>query len=244
MFIPKELLALDLELRGWISERVSRGQVTCRLSKKERSFAPDFEVLKAVKDEWETLGSKLGVSEGLTLAFLADQAGKSVTVADLDKKVLKRALNGALEAMISMREAEGQELISVMQERLDAMEEKVVSLQDIGSRAVLKFEAKLKARLESLKAEGKGERIALETVLLAEKVDITEEIERLESHFKQMQKALSEDVVGKKLDFLLQEMNREVNTVMSKSQEIEIVNIGLFLKVEIDKLREQARNIE
>lgn len=244
MLIPKELLTLDAKLRGWIGERVSRGQVTCRLSKKEHSYAPDFQVLKAIKDEWERLGKELGMQEAISFSFLAEQAGKLVLAADLDQDVLKAALNEALDAMLLMRETEGKALISLMMKRIEAMESSLQSLQSIGSQSVSRFEEKLKARLEGLSAEGKNERIALETVILAEKVDITEEIERLDSHFKQMQKALLEDVVGKKLDFLLQEMHREVNTVMSKTQEIAVINLGLFLKVEIDKLKEQARNIE
>lgn len=244
MQLPRELLSVDLELRSQIGERLKRGQVTCRLSKKDKAYIPDKAALKRIKKEWDALASELGMNEQITFSFLVEQAGKITQIEKLDQKALKSALDDALDHLIRMQNAEGAALVKEMEGHVLAMETRLRELQGLSQTSLESYKVKLGKRLESLQVDVKSERIALETVLFAEKIDITEELERLGSHLAQVKAAILDEVVGKKLDFLLQEMHREVNTIMSKSGALEIINHGVFLKGEVDKLREQARNIE
>jgi uncharacterized protein (TIGR00255 family) len=160
---------------------------------------------------------------------------------------LQKTLDEALEALIRMRQVEGEVLKKDFLARLNALKRFIASTKARAPRTVLEYKQRLQDRIREL-AEGleiDPVRLSQEVALLAEKSDITEEIVRFESHIGQVEKLLQgSDAIGRKLDFLLQEMGREVNTIGSKSSDIAIAQDVIELKSELAKLREQAQNVE
>lgn len=156
------------------------------------------------------------------------------------------ALAAALESLNNMRQIEGDKLKRDMLSRMDAIDKTVAEIE---KRAPLvvdgyreKLEAKIKKVLES--AEPDEARILTEVALFADKCNIDEELTRLHSHISQFREISKDSIVGRKLDFLVQEFNREANTICSKSNDLEITRLGLALKNEIEKVREQVQNVE
>lgn len=161
-------------------------------------------------------------------------------------EALKNALNSALDNLNVMRKTEGEKLAEDMLSRMDAIEKLV---GEVGVRAPLvvesylaKLEAKMKKLLED--TEPDESRLLTEAALFADRSNIDEELTRLKSHISQFREICREKLVGRKLDFLVQEFNRETNTICSKSNDLEITRLGLALKNEIEKIREQVQNVE
>ena len=161
-------------------------------------------------------------------------------------EALKNALNSALDNLNVMRKTEGEKLAEDMLSRMDTIEKLV---GEVGVRAPLvaesylaKLEAKMKKLLED--TEPDESRLLTEAALFADRSNIDEELTRLKSHISQFREICREKLVGRKLDFLVQEFNRETNTICSKSNDLEITRLGLALKNEIEKIREQVQNVE
>src|SRR6266496_1969502 len=157
------------------------------------------------------------------------------------------ALSQALKSLIEMRVVEGQELAAELTSRLDNIERQMPAIENEAARLPAVYREKLMKRLEEVVAGGQVDetRIAQEAVMLADRSDISEEIARLKSHVAQMRDLLrSTDEAGKRLDFILQEMNREANTILSKSNDLAISDAAIVIKTEVEKLREQGQNVE
>jgi uncharacterized protein (TIGR00255 family) len=160
---------------------------------------------------------------------------------------LQKTLDEALDSLIRMRQVEGEALKKDSLARLDTLKRYLASAKARTPRTVLEYKQRLQDRIRELTEglEMDPVRLSQEVALLAEKSDITEEIVRFESHISQMEKLLQgSDAIGRKIDFLLQEMGREVNTLGSKSNDIAIAQDVIELKSELAKLREQAQNVE
>lgn len=159
---------------------------------------------------------------------------------------LKSALGAALDKLNSMRGTEGEKLAADMLSRMDTIEELVSSIEKRAPLVVegyrVKLEAKIKKILENIEVD-EG-RLLTEAALFADKSNIDEELTRLHSHISQFREICKNELVGRKLDFLVQEFNRETNTICSKSNDLEITRLGLALKNEIEKVREQVQNVE
>lgn len=163
--------------------------------------------------------------------------------------LVENAMDEAIEGLLTMRRTEGENLKKDLEKRLSFLEEKrqfLLSKQDV---AVKEYEERLKARidkaLEGRDAEADEDRVLQEVAIYSEKVDYTEEVVRLGSHLSQFRQILESDgPIGRKLDFLLQEINREVNTTASKASDTEVVDCVIIIKTELEKLREQVQNIE
>ena len=159
---------------------------------------------------------------------------------------LKTALGLALEKLNAMRLTEGEKLKADMLSRMDTIEKLVGEIEKraplVADGYRVKLEAKMKKILEGVEAD-EG-RLLTEVALFSDKSNIDEELTRLHSHISQFREICAETLVGRKLDFLVQEFNRETNTVCSKSNDIEITRLGLALKNEIEKVREQVQNVE
>jgi uncharacterized protein (TIGR00255 family) len=173
--------------------------------------------------------------------------------AEDEEAMVKRLLGAtskALDDFCSMREAEGEKLAADLLVRADTIQRIRDSIEKRAPEIEKEYAAKFKARVEEILGgvyEVPEERIALEAAIFADKANITEELVRLGSHISQLRKFLRSDgreAVGKKIDFLIQEMNREANTIGSKSNDREITSNMLDLKAEIEKVREQVQNIE
>lgn len=161
--------------------------------------------------------------------------------------LVEKATNVALDSLLKMREKEGRVLVADIRKRVKKIQKLIDKIEKYSKSSPLdykdKFLSKIKKLTEDLNVD-EG-RIELEAAIFAEKTDITEEITRLKSHIIQFDDLLnSEDSVGRKMDFLTQEINREVNTIGSKTNDIEVTSLVVLLKSELEKIREQARNIE
>jgi uncharacterized protein (TIGR00255 family) len=157
------------------------------------------------------------------------------------------AMSQALASLTQMRTSEGRELVAELANRLDAIERALPVIEAQADRLPAAYRERLAKRLQEMVAGGMVDesRLAQEAVMLADRSDISEEIARLKSHILQMRDLLKTDEeAGKRLDFILQEMNREANTILSKSGDIAISDAAISIKTEVEKLREQAQNVE
>ncbi len=256
--IPKELLCLDMKLRKHLGEEVKRGNVTIRITKDsgqgDSSEAPNLGVMKAIHKEWMECALGLGYKKEEAIPFsslMQFVMTSSPSIQRVDKifeNELMLGFDEAMVAFIAMKETEGNSLKEDILPRLCQVAEDIDKVKKLTKEAPKRFYERLEKKLEEIKMnhEGDKDRLARELVIFADKVDITEEITRLASHIKQFHNILNEDKrrVGRELDFLTQEMNREVNTITAKSQELGITQLILSIKSELEKIREQLQNIE
>ena len=160
---------------------------------------------------------------------------------------LKEALEGAFTQFVETRKTEGENLKKDILSKLDILSKEIGYIEDRSPQIVAEYRAKLEDKLKELLADTQMEesRIAAEVILFADKICTDEEVVRLKSHISHMRNTLEEqDEIGRKLDFIAQEMNREANTILSKANDIEVSDRAISLKTEIEKIREQIQNIE
>lgn len=262
MRLPEELRFLEGEIRGVLAKSVARGKIECRMQWMGEAvleqtlntqamtnlYLLQNEVMKAHPDI-----KPLTVSQ--VLSFPGILQPKSVDVELLKKQVLD-GLNNALEVFLSARKREGEALAVVINNYCDRIVETVDALQPKIPEIIDSIQKKLEERLEdvlsktlversTLTKEEVSDRIRQEVILYAIKLDVDEEMKRLLTHVKEVRRLLKVGgEVGKKLDFMMQELNREANTLGSKSVAIDMTETSLVLKVEIEKIREQIQNIE
>ena len=255
--IPPGLAALESRVRDLVQETLRRGKVMVSVSRetadgKTRPVAIDEDVVKLYLASIQKVQKKFKIKGELTVSdlirlpniFTAEE-----TSDDTEKTwpPLKKALESALEKAIKSREVEGAKLAKDISARLDTVAQAVKKIQQYTENQSEKIYARLTQRLEALlkDPEKDTERISKEVAFLVERGDITEEMVRMKSHlnlFGSKLKATGE--LGRELDFLCQEMNREVNTMASKSQHFEISTEVVLMKGELEKIREQIQNIE
>lgn len=160
---------------------------------------------------------------------------------------LKEALEGAFTQFVETRKTEGENLKKDILSKLDVLEEQIVFIEERSPQIIAEYRAKLEDKMKELLADTQIEenRIAAEVILFADKICTDEEVVRLKSHIQHMRNTLEEkEGIGRKLDFIAQEMNREANTILSKANDLEVSNHAISLKTEIEKIREQIQNIE
>lgn len=160
---------------------------------------------------------------------------------------LKEALEGAFTQFVETRKTEGENLKKDIISKLDLLSEQIGFIEERSPQIVVEYRAKLEDKMKELLADTQIEesRIASEVILFADKICTDEEVVRLKSHISHMRNTLEEkDEIGRKLDFIAQEMNREANTILSKANDIEVSDRAISLKTEIEKIREQIQNIE
>ena len=160
---------------------------------------------------------------------------------------LKEALEGAFAQFVETRKTEGENLKKDILSKLDILSEQIGFIEERSPKIVAEYRAKLEEKMKELLSDTQIEesRIAAEVILFADKICTDEEVVRLKSHISHMRSTLEEqDEIGRKLDFIAQEMNREANTILSKANDIEVSDCAISLKTEIEKIREQIQNIE
>ncbi len=254
IFLPKEISSFEIELKKSISKKISRGQITLRISffpsqEGIEEFLPNIEYLESLKKGWEKIARKLKIESNIDLNFLVGQlkyTKEENPNIEFEKESLLKSLDKALLELIAMKDREGKALYQDIKKRLKLIESMLLKIEKMGKAAFKKYEMKLREKLlEFLKEQMPEERIIRETAIYAEKVDIAEEITRLKSHIKQFNFLMEkEEIVGRKLDFLLQEMMREANTIASKSCDKDVSQEIVDIKSELEKIREQVQNIE
>lgn len=257
---PRLLQVFENDWRARINRRITRGKLELRVSYTDEA-GDDFSVrldpskAKAYAAAYCELAELLGEEDNSALAYVSRQSDVFVLeeeMADEEgfKALAMRAVEEALDDFESMRRREGEHLAEDLLRRLEALEEKRSLLEKRAPLVPQLYRERLLRRIEELLGETKeeyysGQRVAAETAIFADKADVREELTRLASHFKQFRRILAEeDVVGKKLDFLIQEMNRETNTVGSKCNDLDMTKIVVDMKSQIEQLREQIQNLE
>ncbi len=256
--IPRSLGALESRVKKAVQERCSRGRIdvfvsrsgdaetTGRIVVDERLLEQYVGVMKDIRQRYRMQGE-------VDLGTIASFPGL-VTVAeekeDLEKvwMALAEGLNGAVAELEAMRAEEGKTLVEDMLRRLDLIEQLMQSVQELSPQTVEQARTRMQEALARLLNEPPDPaRLAQEMAILAERTDVTEEITRLGSHLRQYRALVSGtggEPVGRKLDFLLQEMGREANTIASKALNARIAHHVVDIKAELEKIREQAQNIE
>ncbi|MDR2031978.1 MAG: YicC family protein [Azoarcus sp.] len=248
-----ELRAAEPLLRELIAARLVRGKVECRLNLQTLEAAPRALTLNAV------LLSRLSAAQGAVREQFPDAS--LLSVADVlrwpgmladespDFERLWPFVAGlaraALDELVATRQREGEKLAAMIAARIAKMRELVAIAVPRMPAIVEEYRARLTRRLQEALATADEERIVQEVVLYATRIDVAEELSRLSAHLDEIERILAADgAAGKRLDFLMQELNREANTLASKSPSADITGIAMELKVQIEQVREQVQNIE
>ncbi len=255
--LPKFLSSLESKLKETILSTITRGKISYTLNWEESLPIVSYAKLNEdAADVYKSIMTQLKEKYGLTgeitvehFLSLPDLIKVEKEEYDLDKawEVVREVTLMALEEFNSMRKSEGARLASDLKQRVDSLEETISEIEELTPLNTNNYRKKLKARISELLADVvvDMQRIEQEVALMAEKSDVTEECVRFKSHNQQFLTALKEGgPVGKRLTFLLQEMNREANTIGSKASDARISQKVIFLKEEIEKIREQVQNIE
>ena len=259
--MPRKYSFAEEKIKAAAKEVMRRGKIEIGVSidnfgKSETDVNLNLEVAKRYYDALTRLGQSFELSgDGqVPLSLLAGMTDVLITVPAADDeeeftRELMAALKEALEGISVMRTVEGEKLALDILKRADIIENTKNLIAVRAPKIEREYKEKLKARITELldgSVEVPEDRLALEAAIFADKANITEEIVRLGSHIDQLRTFINgdEETVGKKIDFLVQEMNREANTIGSKSNDMDITSWMLELKAEIEKIREQVQNIE
>jgi len=255
--LPKPLFAIETDLKKLIQDRFTRGRLDCSVTldgeeESTKLLSLNRELAKQYFLLLETLKQDLGLEGKVDLAMLANIRDLIVVTEPpiLPEELgatAKSLLKKALESVDEMRQREGRQLYRDLAARLEILRQALEKIQSHAPQVVRSYQVQLKKRVKMLTRGLKldKDRIHQEVAIYAERCDITEEITRLRSHIKQFEKMISgKQAIGRSLDFLIQEMNREVNTIGSKSNDAMIASEAVFLKGELEKLREQVQNVE
>lgn len=255
--IPRKLSAFEGELRSLLKERIQRGKVDVFVSLQEegkQSFQLQYnsqiagEYLKNLRIMADEYGLKSDI-DAVTLSKYPEVFTQAEMSEDEDflGELLMGTLVVAIDNFNSARALEGENLRKDIMDKLDKMEGYVDRIDERAPQIVAEYKAKLESKVKELLADNAidSSRIVAEVTIYADKICVDEETVRLRSHVEAMRKALGEsDSVGRKLDFIAQEMNRESNTILSKMSNVTVTDIAIGLKTEIEKIREQIQNIE
>lgn len=256
--LPRDLEPLEAQVRDEINKRISRGRLNVRVTVHagagaENAAQINTALAKSYAAEFSKLATELKLTGGVTLEALMRapgvlEAGDEATDAESFWPPVQAALQQGLDALVKMREREGDHLAKDLDARIELIR---AAAGRIGTQAPLvqqQFRARLLERIRQAGLEGVAaddERMLKEVVLFADRSDITEELTRLQSHFQQFADCLkSMEPVGRTLDFLSQEMNREINTIGSKAQDAVISREVVTVKAELERFREQVQNVE
>ena len=254
--LPKELSKYEFDIRDLVKKYIIRGKVILVTNliydqdvKTELVFNKNS--LDKVMKNLEEMKSIEKIEENITLDHILSL--KDYFIADIDSSIeiewdiLKESILNSLKLLVKMREDEGDFLKADINSRLDEISKYVSEIQEISKHSTQDYFKKFKEKAQKLTEEfvDDHERFIMELGILSEKHDVTEECIRLKSHLKIFNDAITKSKdVGRRLNFICQEMNREVNTINSKSISSEISHLGINIKEELEKIREQVQNIE
>ncbi|MBK5240728.1 YicC/YloC family endoribonuclease [Clostridium sp.] len=255
--MPRVLIAFEDKIRKTINEKVKRGKLDVFVTQgnydNEEAYASLDEKLaesyikcfKILKDKFELSGD-ISVSQIGRLPEVVTLKQKKEDVSETFD-VMEKSLTQALKSLLFMRESEGEKLLEDLSRKCDLINVLVQKVKERSPLVFLEYKEKLNQRLHDIHKEivFDENRVAMEVAIFADKAGIDEEIVRLNSHIQQMKETLIlDEPIGRKLDFIIQEMNRETNTIASKANDLEILNTVINMKSEIEKIREQIQNVE
>ena len=249
-------LEIEQKIEKLIKDRVLRGKVNILVKVENYGLSEEkiilnedvadssYKNLKALKEKYK-LKDEIGIDSMLKFRDIFTIVKEEETAKMWP--LIEKTLNLALDSLLKMREKEGKALVTDIRKRVKKIQKLIDKIEKYAKSSPLDYQEKFLSKIKKL-TEGLNVdegRIELEAAIFAEKTDITEEITRLKSHLIQFDELLnSEESVGRKMDFLTQEINREVNTIGSKTSDIEVTSLVVLVKSELEKIREQARNIE
>lgn len=252
--LPESLRGIENTFRTALKKQLNRGKVEASVYLKleqgdqASNVAINKKLAQQIQDLAQEIASELDKPSDINPLEILRWPGVLET-AQVDKEAIEQAglacFHVALEAMVANREREGEELKSFIEQRLDDISQHVAQLRAELPSILSSHQNKLVEKLEALKTEVDQDRLAQELVYVAQKADVAEELDRLEAHLSEVKLALSQQQpIGRRLDFLMQELNREANTLSSKSMASETTQHAVDLKVLIEQMREQVQNIE
>ena len=257
MFTPGELTRLERQIREEVAQAVARGKVTVAVviesSPSQSARSLDLEKAASYAAQLRTAGKNLGVSSGPTWSDLLGLPGVVVstqlsTPPSEDRKIVV-GVRAAIGKMVDSREREGRHMVAILRAHLKKMEGVRAKMEKAAGCMRRKQGERLCARLRELAGEAgvtlEPDRVVRETATAADRGDVTEELNRIRAHLIESNGLVSTKAPGgRTLEFLIQEIQREVNTVGSKSGELELTRLAIDFKSELEKLREQAANLE
>lgn len=255
--IPRKISFLEDKVRKYVGDFISRGKLDIfvtyeNLNDESKSVLLDEPLSKAYVAAIKSLRDNFGLNDDISTSLIASfpdilKVQKNAENVDELWHVLEIALDQCLKSLVKMRMSEGEKLKISVIEKLDLIESQLDLINCYSGKVVLDYKERLEARLEELLGQQTLDenRLAIEVVLFADRCSIDEEIVRFKSHINQFRETLEiKQPVGRKLDFILQEMNREINTIGSKANNLEITKSVVEIKSEVEKIREQVQNIE
>jgi len=258
--LPETLLSMESRIASYVRSRISRGQINVSVAIDRdgmpagRKVVIDRELAREYCEQLAEVKEYLSLTEPVSLRAVTDLPG----VINIEERrenpdavwsAVSRVLTTAVNQLIEMREIEGSAILQDFSTRLKTMSQLTEQINTRSPEVVEKYRQRLQKRIADLLQDQVNideSRIAVEVAIMAERCDITEEVVRLESHISQIEDSLknSAEPVGRHLDFVLQEINREVNTIASKASDTQIAADCIWFKGETDKMREQVQNIE
>ena len=256
--MPKKLNFFETAIRNLLKQSVQRGKVDIFISYEDLSESQvALKYNETLAGEYLRYFHEMEESFGLENDIRVSTLSRCPEVLTMEEQVvdeeelwneLKQALDGAIRQFVETRGTEGENLKKDLIEKLDGMVKLADQIEERSPQILSEYRQKLETKVKELLADTQIEegRIAAEVVMFADKICTDEEVVRLRSHILHMKETLQSDEsgIGRKLDFIAQEMNREANTILSKANDLETSNIGIDLKTEIEKVREQIQNIE
>lgn len=253
--LPRSISYLEEKIKQEVSNVVSRGKVDVFVtfynnSTKGKKIRFNNELASIYIDELRKMANENNINQEIQVTEISKFPDVLTIENEEDEELiwneLQNPLKEALDGFIAMKQAEGEKLYEDILRRIEKINGIVEIISENSTRLIKEYIVKLEERIKELMdTENIDEnRLAMETVIYADKSSVEEEITRLKSHISQFKKMLNENVSGKKIDFLIQEMNRETNTIGSKSASIDITNMVIDIKTEIEDIREQVQNIE
>lgn len=251
--LPDELRSLEAAMREFLTSRLNRGKVDCRVNFSRVGGTEDLQLinsdlLQKLLELDRTVREALPSARGLEVADILRWPGilraNSFPAENLNEPCID-LLRAALDEFAAARAREGEKLRAILLERLGKMRRLTTDVTPRIPALLVAFQEKLRSRLHEALINCDDERIRLELSLFANKIDVDEELSRLTAHLEEVERILFKGgAVGKRLDFLMQELNREANTLAAKSMDPEVSKISVELKVLIEQMREQVQNIE
>ena len=254
--LPRELNYLEDYIKKAISAKIKRGKIDAFITFENNSKeGKEIKINTQLAKNYIAELRKLANEENLLTDIQVTEIAKYPDVLSIqenqdDEKIkfeLLKVVEEATDNLIDMRKAEGEKIAEDLNKRLDIIQEKINELDKFSTGLIEEYVVKLEERIKQILKEQEIDknRLAQEVVIYADKCSIQEEITRLNSHIAQFKNILqSDEAVGKKIDFIIQEMNRETNTIGSKSNSLDVTNGVIDMKTEIENLREQVQNIE
>lgn len=259
VILPRELSRFDAEVKKWISAAVGRGQITVKFTvifnkSIPLTVAPNIPLAVKIHQASHEIASVLGLDAGkLALKLLEQQPSillfdEQMEDEELYREKLHEVFNGALQGFLEMKMQEGHAIFLDITQKLEILHQEIKQIAIYAPNATKRYRERLVERLKEFYSRTfeEEERILREISIYAEKIDILEEITLFEAHLKQFTDVIAtkNESVAKKLEFLLQEMNREVNTIGSKSSELEVSRRVVEMKSTLERIREIIQNVE